>query len=266
MLKIDNVNYNLEGKNALISGGTHGIGLEIVRDLAKHGCNISFFSRDRKKVNSLANELKKQDIKYFGFQYDVLSKKNSSSVINKITKKFGSIDILINNVGGGGRWGSNDFEKTPLKTWEEVYQKNTLAAITLTNAALPSMILKKWGRIINISSILGKEGEGRPWFMMAKAAQNTMIKSYSHNKSYSNLGITFNTVSPGGIYIKGTGYEKEMKKNPNKFKKYVQDNYPLGRMGKPEEIAYLVSFLCSKKASYINGANIVVDGGQSKSL
>lgn len=93
------------------------------------------------------------------------------NAFNLAEKKYGHIDILINNVGGGGRWGKENVEETDLNVWDEVFNKNARAAIIFTKKCIPYMRKKKWGRVITITSIYGKEGGGRPWFNMAKASE-----------------------------------------------------------------------------------------------
>ena len=115
-------------------------------------------------------------------------------------------------------------------------------------AALPYMINQHWGRVITIASIYGKEGGGRPWFNMAKAAEISLMKCLSLRKEYQEANITFNTICPGPIWIEG--------KEQDKYERY----------GQPEDVANLVVFLCSDKARWINGAAICVDGGFSRSL
>jgi 3-oxoacyl-[acyl-carrier protein] reductase len=121
--------------------------------------------------------------------------------------------------------------------------------------------------VVTITSIYGgKEGIGRPWFTMAKAAETGLMKSLSAMAYLVRDGITFNSVAPGGIYIPGTGFEDEQKRDPEGFRRMVDHEYPLGRLGTPEEVAAVVAFLCSAEASLVNGANITVDGGQSRAF
>jgi 3-oxoacyl-[acyl-carrier protein] reductase len=169
-------------------------------------------------------------------------------------------------VGGGGRWGNEIIEKTNDKVWLEVFQKNALIAAHLTSRFIPYMLEKNWGRVVTITSIYGKEGGGRPWFNMAKSAEVALMKSLSLTKYLVRGGITFNTVAPGGIYIKGAGFEEEKNKNPLEFERMVDSEYPMGRMGSPEEVANVVAFLCSNLASLVNGSQITVDGGQTKAF
>jgi len=149
--------------------------------------------------------------------------------------------------------------------WREVYEKNAMAAIECTMQVLPKMIENKWGRVITISSVLGYEGGGRPWFNMAKSAEKSLMKTLSLNKRYATKNITFNTIAPGPVKIPDTGWDKFEKENPEEFKKII-DKLPAERFIIPEEIATLVTFLSSDRASGISGQHIRVDCGQTKSF
>jgi 3-oxoacyl-[acyl-carrier protein] reductase len=132
-----------------------------------------------------------------------------------------------------------------------------------TRMFLPYMLEKKWGRVVTITSIYGKQAGGRPWFNVAKAAQTTLMKNLAINSEYASSNITFNSVAPGGIWIPNTGWETTRDKDPAAFRKFVESNFPRGSLGTPKEVASLVVFLCSEKASLINGASISADGGES---
>lgn len=253
----------LKGKNAIISGGTHGIGRSIALSLANEGCNISVFSRNRDRVNSMFNEIK--GVKKLCFEADTLHKSLLNEIIDNIIDEWGTIDIVINNVGGGGRWGKENIEETSEKVWQEVYDKNVTSARILTMRAIPYMRKNKWGRVVTIASILGKEGGGKPWFNMAKSAQISFMKTMAMTSYLIKDGITFNTVAPGSIIIPDTLWDKEKSKNSLLFRKKI-DELPLGRLGTPEEVANVVIFLCSDLASLVNGSCISVDGGESKSF
>lgn len=205
---------NLKNKRVLVTGGSRGIGRAIIKGLSNEGCSrIDYCSRTQGIIiNALDRDWSKIDGKY---------------------------DILINNVGGGGRWGTENYEE--FDEWEDVYEKNAGAATKLTMKCLPYMKEKRWGRVVTISSIYGKEAGGRPWFNMAKAAEISLMKNLAGKYD----GVTFNSIAPGHIDI-GT----------EEF---------LGE-GKPEDVANIVVFLCSDKARYINGACIAVDGGESRSF
>lgn len=256
----------LKGKVALVTGGSHGIGRAIAVALAEEGCRVAICARRKERIEETLKILKRKGAKCVGISADVLKPSNIERTMEKVISKWGSIHILINNVGGGGRWGSEVVEKTDEDVWVDVYNKNALAAVRFTRKAIPFMRKQKWGRVITISSIYGREGGGRPWFNMAKSAQISLMKTLSMNYDLIRDGITFNSVAPGSIMIPGTGWEEEHKKNPGKFKKMLHSQFPLGRLGTPEEIASVVLFLCSPRASLVNGACIAVDGGESKSF
>ena len=209
------MDLNLTKKKVLVTGGSSGIGKIIVKMLEEEGCKVMVLD---KKVN--INVLNELDI--------------------YLDDYWKPCDILINNVGGGGSWGNNTYEE--FTEWDDVYELNAGAARKLTMRFLKQN--KKWGRVITISSIYGKEAGGRPWFNMAKAAQISLM----NNLAGKYKGITFNTICPGHIDV-----GKPFPDNPE-------------TIGSPEDVASLAVFLCSDLAKHINGSCITVDGGESKSI
>jgi 3-oxoacyl-[acyl-carrier protein] reductase len=261
------MDLGLRGKFALVTGGSHGIGLATAKHLAAEGCNVAVCSRSQARLEAAVGELKGYGGRLLAIAADVLEADAADGVMDVVDAEWGELQILVNNVGGGGRWGKENVEETDLRVWSEVYEKNAMAAVRFTRRALPHMRRAKWGRVVTITSIYGgKEGVGRPWFTMAKAAETGLMKSLSAMSYLVREGITFNSVAPGGIWIPGTGFEDEQKRDPESFQRRIDADYPLGRLGTPEEVAAVVAFLCSTQASLVNGANITVDGGQSRSL
>ena len=256
----------LKGKYALVTGGSHGIGRSIALALAEEGCHVAICARNKERVEKTVVELKAKGVQSIGIPADVMILADIERVMKTITDSWGTIHILVNNAGGGGRWGSEEVEQTSEDVWLDVYNKNTLAAIRFTMKAIPFMRKQKSGRVVTISSIYGREGGGRPWFNMAKSAEISLMKTLAMNSALARDGITFNSVAPGAIMIPDTGWEKEQQQDPEKFKKMVDSGFPLGRLGTPEEVANVVVFLCSEKASLVNGASIPVDGAESRSF
>ena len=257
------MDLELKGKKALVTGGTHGIGKAIAIELAKEGCSVAVFSRTKQRVDETREILKKMDVDNLCLVADVLDESSFSCAEKVIKDNWQGVDIVVNNIGGGGRWGSSNLLETTDLVWKEVYDKNLTAAMKYTRMFLPYMLNKKWGRVVTITSIYGKQAGGRPWFNIAKAAQTTLMKNLAINKEYASSNITFNSVAPGGIWIPNTGWEATRDKDPQAFKEFVDLNFPRGSLGTPEEVANLVTFLCSPKASLINGASISADGGES---
>lgn len=260
------MDLGIKNKYALVTGGTHGIGKAIAFALADEGCNIAVCSRTPSRVEETEKQLKAKGIDCLAIQADVTIKEDIRRVIDKIIERWGTLHILVNNVGGGGRWGKEDIEVTDEKVWQEVYDKNVTSAIRFTKLVIPYMRKQKWGRIVTITSIYGREAGGRPWFNIAKTAQTVLMKNLSLKKDLVREGITFNSVAPGDIKIPDTGWEQEQKKDPVAFKAMLNEKFPLGRLGEPEEVASVVAFICSEKASLINGASIAVDGSEGWSF
>jgi len=256
------MNLNLSGKKVLVSGGTNGIGLSTAISFAKEGCDVAVFSRTQKRVDKTKTILDSLGCNNICLVADVLDKNSYDYVESEIKDKWGGVDILVNNIGGGGRWGKPDMLDNTDLVWEEVFDKNLTSCRKYTQMFLPYMLEKKWGRVVTITSIYGKESGGRPWFNISKVSQTVLMKNLARNKKYSSNGITFNSIAPGAIYIPETGWEVMKKENPKEFTEF-ESNLPRGSMGKPEEVANLVLFLCSEKASLVNGASILADGGES---
>lgn len=260
------MHLGIEGKYALVTGGSHGIGRAIALALAEEGCNVAICARNPERISKTVAELQSKGVMNLGFCADVMRLEDIEYVIREIIRCWGTIHILVNNVGGGGRWGSEVVEETAEDVWLDVYNKNALAAIRFTMRVIPLMRKQRWGRVIAISSRHGREGGGRPWFNMAKSAEISLMKTLAMNPALTRGGITFNSLAPGAIMIPDTGWESQQKQNPKKFAKMVDSQFPLGRLGTPEEVANAVVFLCSEKASLINGACLVIDGGESRSF
>ncbi len=257
------MNLGLKGKHALVTGGSHGIGRSISLALAEEGCNIAICSRTKERTDATLAEIESRGVECLGIQADVLSASDITDCCNSIIREWGSIQILVNNVGGGGRWGSPIVEETGDDVWREVYDKNAMAAVRFTRFFIPHMRQQKWGRVVTIASVYGREGGGRPWFNMAKSAEISLMKTLSMDPYLARDGITFNTIAPGGIMIPGTGWEEEQRDDPEGFRRVLEQQLPLRRMGTPEEVASVVAFVCSEQSSLVNGSTIAVDGGES---
>lgn len=256
------MDFGIQGKFALVTGGSHGIGLACAKALAAEGCNVAICSRTYEKLQAASNELQSYGVRTLAIRADALDDSSCNRAMNLVEFEFGGLDILINNVGGGGRWGST-VEETELKTWREVYEKNAMAAVQYTKRVIPKMLERKWGRVVTIGSFIGgKDGVGRPWFTMAKAAEVALMKSLATTPNLARAGITFNCVAPGNVLIPGIQTAQEAEKNPEQFAA-AMELLPQGRLGTPDEVGALVAFVCSQQASFLNGANISADGGQS---
>lgn len=252
----------IAGKFALITGGSHGIGKAVALELAEEGVNTVICSRSIERLESAKSEIESKGAQCLAIQGDVTEKKDVDKIVNAVLGYCGTLDILVNNVGGGGTWGHEDILKTEENVWVEVYEKNVLSAIRFTMAFLPLMQKQHWGRVVAITSIYGKEAGSRPWFSIAKTAQESLMKNLAVDKNFVRHGITFNCIAPGPLMIPDTGWSRLRQKDPTSFDEMVKTEFRMGRLGLVEEVSAIVAFLCSVRASYINGASILVDGGQ----
>ena len=256
----------LKGKYALVTGGSHGIGRSTALALAQEGCHVAICARTPERIETTLALLKPTGVDAIGIPADVMNDAEIAQVMQAISARWGTLHILVNNVGGGGRWGKEKIEETEERVWTEVYEKNVLSAIRFTTRALPFMVKQRWGRVVTVTSLFGREGGGRPWFSMAKTAQTAMMKALALKHDLAAANVTFNSVAPGAIMIPETGWEREAREKPHEIEALLKREFPLERFGTPEEVASVIVFLCSEKASLVNGASIPVDGSQGKSI
>lgn len=256
---------SLSGKTALVTGGSHGIGLATAELLSQRGCRVALVARDGVNLARARERIEKNGGQATTYVCDVLDARQVEDAWIAVEELYQGVDILVNNVGGGGRWGDSDPLTTRREVWEEVYQKNVGATIQFTRLALPYMVERGWGRVVSITSIFAEKSGGRAWFNVAKVAQRALMTNLARSSQFARSGITFNSVAPGAILIPDTGWDELRLKKPREFANFVE-SLPLGRLGSPEEVASVVGFLCSYESSLVNGASIVVDGGESSEL
>lgn len=258
------MDYGLKGKRALVTGGSHGIGYAIAAALVGEGCDVAICARQADRLEAAAEALRQQGTgNVLTIAADLAAAGTDTAVLDTVTRGLGTPHILINNVGGGGRWGVEPIEANSDAVWLEVFEKNAMTAVRFTRGVIPGMRLQRWGRVVTITSLYGREGGGRPWFNLAKAAQMSLMKTLAMTPDLARDGITFNSVAPGPLLIPDTGWDAERLRDPDAFAQRVANEFVLGRLGTAEEVAAVATFLCSEQASLVNGACIPVDGGQS---
>lgn len=243
----------LKGKVALVTGGSRGIGKAIAIALAKEGINVALTYRiNKEKALSVVKEIVSENNKAICIRLDQRSRENIRRVIIEVHKKFGKINILVNNAAIA--------QEKPFKTitdddWNNMLEINLRGPFILCQEIIPDMIAQRWGRIINISSIGGQWGGfNQVHYAVAKAGLLNLTKSLA--RIYSKNGIITNAISPGLVGTKMSSKELNTKSGKEKLK-----NIPIGRIATPEEIANIVVFLASEKASYITGQTINANGG-----
>ncbi|MFP3158491.1 MAG: 3-oxoacyl-[acyl-carrier-protein] reductase [Hydrogenobaculum sp.] len=241
----------LAGKTALITGSNRGIGKAIAQKLAENGADIIITAPIKSDAESAANEIKERyNVKTYAFELNLLDINSIEDTVKEIEKTT-TVDILVNNAGITK---DNLFIRMKKEEWEDVIKVNFTSIFYITQPIVKQMIKKRWGRVINISSVVGIMGNaGQTNYSATKAALIGFTKSLA--KEVGSRGITVNAVAPGFIDTPMTqGLPEDIKEA---YKKQI----PLGRFGSPEDVANAVLFLASEKASYITGEVINVNGG-----
>lgn len=237
---------------ALVTGGATGIGAATVAELAKEKIIVALqYSTSVSEAERIADKLKSEGGKVEIFQADLSQKGSAENLAAQVAQKLGAIDILVNNAGV---MSDASIIEMSDDLWDQALNINLTSAFKLIRATAPSMVSKKWGRIINISSQVALTGSANhAHYAAAKAG--LLGLTYSAAKEYGAFGVTVNVVLPGRI-------ETNMisQRSIGKLDGWLSQT-PLNRLGKSEEVASMVSFLVSEKASYVTGAAINVNGG-----
>lgn len=255
------MDLGLHGKVALVTGGSRGIGRAIVLDLAREGCHVAFSARGEAALRATEQEVAQLGAQALAVPADMTNTADIERLVSKTVERFGSVDILVNNVGGSRGGQSWD---TPDEDWAEVLYLNLFAAVRTTRLVIPLMRQRGWGRIISITSIYGREAGGAMTYNAVKASMNSWSKALA--KQLAKDGILVNVVAPGSVLFPGGVWERRQQENPAFIEHFVRTEMPLGRFGRPEEISAMVTFLASERASLMTGACINVDGCQSRSI
>lgn len=243
----------LEGKVAIVTGGSRGIGRAIAEDLAKHGAKIVVnYNSNIIAADETVAAIKALGSEAIAVQADVSNFEQAQNLAKAATDKFGQIDILVNNAGT-----TKDTLLMTMKEeqWDDVININLKSAFNMSKAvARPMVRRKQGGRIINISSVSGLIGlPGQSNYSASKAGMIGFSKALA--KELGGRAITVNCIAPGFIPTDLTSELDEARV------RWIMENTPLGRMGQPEEIAYAVTFLASDRAAFITGETLRVDGG-----
>ncbi len=192
---------------------------------------------------------------------DVSTEAGAGAVVARTVEAFGGLDVLVNNVsmaGGGGLLDTSDAD------WQQAIDQALGTTVRVSRLAVPHMQRRGGGSIIIIASIYGREAGGRMTYNAVKAAQISLGKSLAQQLASSNIRV--NSVSPGSIMFEGGSWWKRQQQDPAFIAEMIKRELPFGRFGKPDEVANVVTFLASPKASWISGTSVVVDGCQSRSF
>lgn len=243
---------NFSGKTALVTGSSSGIGAAIAQELAKGGANVAVHYRGNAQgAEGIAAAIRDKGGQCAIYQADISNVDQAANLVKQVQSELGSLDILVNNAGT-----TRDTLLMSMKEedWDTVISTNLKSVYAVTRAALRGMLKSRWGRIINITSVVGLSGQaGQSNYAASKAGIIGFTKSLAREVASRN--ITVNAVAPGFIPTALTDVLSEEQRQS------IISNTPIGRMGTPEEVAWAVAFLAAERSGFMTGQVLTVDGG-----
>jgi 3-oxoacyl-[acyl-carrier protein] reductase len=270
------MDLGLTGKIALVTGGSKGIGAAIALELAREGADVAICARNAGELDAMAERLRALGRRVAAVPADLSSAAGVTAVVDGVLAQLGRVDILVNNVGGAP--GPGGFMNLTDEHWQAAFDLNVMSAVRFSRALLPGMIERRWGRIINIASTSAREPDiVVVHYNSVKAGLLALSKTLSN--AYAKDGVLVNCVSPGLTRtpaveksavkrLSEQGEDTSVLSSDEAVARYYLPRRPLpiGRIGNPEDLAGIVAFLASERASWITGAYINVDGGWVKSI
>ena len=258
------MDLELNGRCALVTGGSRGLGLAAAKSLAAEGCSVCICARGEERLRQAERELSaaaRHGASIQAIVADVTTADGVAAAVQGTAAALGGLDILVNNVGLGRGAGLLD---TPDTEWQEAFDFTLFPAIRASRLAVPYLRQRGGGVIIMIASIYGRESGGRMVYNAVKAAEISLAKSLARELAADRIRV--NSVAPGSILIPGGTWHLRQQADPEGIAEFVRRDLPWGRFGRAEEVGDVVAFLASARASWITGASVTVDGCQSRSL
>ncbi|NCO63602.1 MAG: SDR family oxidoreductase [Flavobacteriales bacterium] len=248
------MNLNLKGKNAIITGGSKGIGRSIALNLAEEGTNVAICARGEEALKKTEKELLDKGVKVIALTCNVGNSEELHSFLNHVKDQFGTVDILVNNVSALSL--GDDFSD-----WETSINVDLLGSVNATRKVIPWMLEAGSGNILFISSGSGLEAGSPPAYAAAKAAIISYSKTMAIQLAPKNIRV--NTIAPGSVEFPDGLWELTKTQNPPLYN-WALSSIPSGRLGTPDEIGKVATFIVSPCASWVVGTCLAVDGGQHK--
>jgi 3-oxoacyl-[acyl-carrier protein] reductase len=258
------MNLGLTDKVALVTGSSRGLGFASARALVEEGCRVCLCARTEERLLRAGAELAalaRASDRVTAVTADLSTPHGAERVVSHAVSVFGGLDIVVNNVG---RAAGADIVSTTDEEWRAAFDETLYPAIRVSRLAVPHLRRRGGGAIIMIASIWGRESGGRMTYNAVKAAEISLTKAMAQQLAKDNIRV--NSVAPGSILFEGGSWWKRQQENPEAIAEMIRRELPFGRFGTPEEVAAVVAFLASERASWISGACITVDGCQSRAF
>lgn len=248
------MNLGLQDKKVLVTGSTRGIGRAIAEAFAAEGCDVLITSRDAAEAERVAKTINRAQ----GLACDFCDAEQAQRLAINVQQRWQGLDIVVCNVGSGA--GVSD----PLPKWSDFAAQMTTNFTAAFNGVAPFLdsLIERKGVVLFVSSIAGMEAFGAPTaYSVAKTALLSLSKNLA--RKLAPQGVRVNTLSPGNVLFAGGSWEQKLQREPERVNQLISATVPMQRFASPEEIASCAVFLCSPRASFVTGANLVADGGQT---
>ncbi len=253
------MDLGLTRKVGLVTGGSRGIGRSIALRLAAEGVRVSICGRTPETMDRTLAELRALGVAAHGVVADVTCSGEVERFVDESATALGGVDLLVANVGGSA--GQELLASTP-EDWARTFELNLFHAVRAIRAAVPHMQRRGGGSVVSIASISGWKPGPKAQYGATKAGEIFLAGALAWE--LAPMHVRVNTVSPGSIMFPGGGWERFRAEQGERFAEFERREFPWGRLGTPEEVANVVVFLLSERASWINGTNIAVDGAQGR--
>lgn len=242
-----------------MTGGTRGLGLAIAQRLAAEGCAIALCARDPAVVADTVTALEARGTTSYGAGVDVTDAGALAHFVTDAAQALGGLDLVVANAGGSA--GGAALADADADEWAHTFALNAGHAAVLLRAALPHLTASPAAAALVIASVSGSRPQPKAQYAAAKAAEISLAASLG--RELGPAGIRVNSLSPGSVLFPGGGWERRRDSDPRAFGAWVAAEFPLGRLGTAQEIADVAAFLLSPRASWVNGTDVIVDGGQN---
>ena len=253
------MDLELAGKVAVVTGSSRGIGRGIAARLVEEGADVVLCARGEDDLEAAVQALRGPG-RAVGVVADVTSSRGATALVAEAVEHFGGLDIVVNSVGGSGARSIEAMDETDLQA---VLGKNLFPALNVSRAALPAFRERGGGVIGMVASVWGREGGGAPSYNIAKAAEISLAKAMAGD--LAKEGIRVFSIAPGSTFFPGGSWERRLREDPEGMATFIERELPWGRLGTVDEIADVMAFLVSPRASWIVGTCVAVDGGQARS-